>query len=329
MRRGIRTLSVLLGAGMCSLATFSSDSQKLANVASSVPAKMYGYDVAGEVHDDATLPVRSIVFSDRKVLPERDGLPVYGLSYRVCNIEAGDTAAQRAPSKLYFQWPDAGFRTALKREVPFETCVTFDREVTAEVKQVTSDILYTYAPTAIPANSIWVMKWTPPWTKPTRYWSHGIALFEDLTKGLKNPKKTMLRIHNVRKGPNEKAAYQLLGWTQGTELYLALPKLSAEEMSLYRTSLGRLEGQGVRFSIRPGQLAAQDFNQDAWVAQGFAGRDVLKVDLAPNREKDNQYQQFQVEVPVSTLDLIQLSAVLRERQSGRAMYQAMYVISGN
>jgi hypothetical protein len=192
-----------------------------------------------------------------------------------------------------------------------------------------TDILYTYTPTAIPALSIWTMSWAPPWTKPSHYWSYGLAMYEEVVKGMKNPQQ-MFRIHTTRKTPEDKAAYQLLGWRQGTELYLALPKWSAEELNRYRTSLGRLEGQGVRFSIRSAQEAAQDFDpQDASIVQGFEGRNVLKVDLTPNREKDNHYQQFQVDVPVSTVELVQLSAVLRERNSKRAMYQATYIISGN
>lgn len=328
MWRAICFLCAFVGLGLSALTAFPADSPKQSQVASSpIPARALGYDVPGEVHDDPTLPVRSIVYSDRKLLRDRDGQPEYELTYRVCNIDAGDQAVKRESAKLYFQWPDAGFRTALRRELPFEYCVKLVREVSAPIKQGMSDILYTYSPTAIPARSVWTMDKTPPWSKPERYWSYGVSLWEDFLKGQKNAQQ-MFRIHTTRKAPQEKGAYQLLGWRQGTEIYMVLPKLSADEMDRYRVSLGRLESQGVRFSIRPGEQAAQDFAQEVWVTQSFGSRSVLKIDRQPQREKENEFQQFQVEVPVSSTDLIELPAVLRERASGRALYEALYVTAG-
>lgn len=329
MQRGLRSLYACFGTIACSASALAADPHTPSTISPPVPARSYGYDIPGQVHDDPTLQIRSIVSSERRALPDRDGVPLNELTYRVCNIEGGDQVTKRAPAKLYFQWPAAGFRTSLQRELPFEWCAKLVREVTAPVKQGTTDILYTYNPTAIPALSIWTMSWDPPWTKPSHYWSYGLAVYEELAKGIKNPQQ-MFRIHTTRKSPEDKAAYQLLGWRQGTELYLALPKWSSEELDRYRASLGSLEGQGVRFSIRSAKEAVGDFDpQDASVVQGFEGRDVLKIDLAPNREKANQYQQFQLDVPVSNLELVGLSAVLREKNSKRAMYQATYIISGN
>lgn len=291
-----------------------------------VPAMAFNYDVPGQVHDDETLPVRAIVYSGEKSVGT-DSAPEHELTYRVCNIEPGDKAKNREPAKLYFQWPDAGMRTSLQREVPFEWCVRMVRNVTANVEKKPSAILYTYDPTTIPLNDVWQMDWVPPWSVSGLY-RHGVALYRELVKGISNTQE-MFRIKALRKGPNEKSAYQEVGWRQGTELYLALPKLSVEEMTRYRAAWNRLEGQGVLFSILAGPEAARDFEaQETWVAESFGDREVLKVSVNPGKEKDNGFNVFQVEIPVSTLALLRLPVIQRDRATKQALYQALYIVSG-
>lgn len=321
-----RLWSLCLGVGLFSLTAYAADAPQPPSTA--VPALRFGYDVPGQIHDDPSLFVRAIIRSERTDLPPRNGSPESVLTYHVCNIEPGDSSTGRASARLYFQWPDAGFRVAVQREVPFERCVKFIRRITGEAKQATSDILYTYRATAIPAQDIWTMSWTPPWTKPSKYWDHSVAILEDLFKGMKNPQE-VYRIEVTRKEPSDKGAYQLLLWQPGTQLYLALPKLTAEQIRQYRASLGTYESSGLLFSIRPAQELAGEFGQDPWVLQSFEGRDVLKLERSPSREKDGQLNSIQVVIPADVTELVRLSSVLRERTAGRALYQAQYITAGN
>lgn len=322
MRHIILPVLLLGGSGLLPLAAGASDADQLRT------GRDLGYSLDGQVHEDPSLPVRAIVHSSGKALPDIDGQPQSELTYRVCNVDTGDPGAKRAPAKLYFRWPDAGFGTSLQRELPVEYCALLVRHVSAPVKTGTSKLLYTYRSTPIPALSVWMVDLSFPWTlQPKRYWEYGVALYENATQGQSNPQR-VFRVATIRKTAADTAAYRILGWKRGTELYLALPRLSPEARDRYRSALGQLESRGVRFSIRPGEQAAQDFNNEPGVAAGFAGREVLKVDVSPERETDNAYQEYMLTVPVADTDLIELPVVVRERSSGQALYQASYVTAG-
>ncbi|WP_313699663.1 hypothetical protein [Achromobacter sp.] len=326
MKIGSFALTVFLGVCGFARETLAADAAQTAELTR--PAMRFGYDVQGQVHNNSTLYVRSIVDSKPMDLPDIDGSPQIRLTYSVCNIEAGDEGSRRPSAKLYFQWPDAGMGTEILGEVPFERCVSTRRTIVGKAKKQSSDILYTYRLRAITAHDTWVMSWSPPWTSPSRYWEHIVEVFQDSTRGITAPEDEY-SIQIVRKRPEDRGAYQTLRWRPGSQMYLALPKLTPEQIDEYLNSLKHYSEAGLQYALRPAESFANDFDRDSDVLKSFENRNVFKIEMDVDREKDNQMNVIHITVPTSVIDLIQLPSVLRDRSAQRPIYKVQYVIPGN
>lgn len=290
-----------------------------------------GYDIEGQLHDNASLPVKSIVFSGDKVTGKTaDGDQEHKLSYRVCNVDKGDKAINRV-GDLYFQWKAAGFMTTAKRELEFETCLRLETLLTWDTTKKTTDIQYLRKATSVPVLETYVMDMKPPaWNKRDRYWHYGFTLYKDLMKGMSSG-GTQFRIFTVRKRPSDKGAYQTMWWKPGSEMYMTLPRLSPQDKDAYLSAFKAYGKDGVRVSLRPGFAAAGDFQSadDNWVRQAFEGRDVLKLERDAEREKEGELRTVLVTAPTPLIELVVLTAVLRDRKTGQAEYQVNYVTAGN
>lgn len=326
MKIGSYMLSVSLGLFLFCRINHAADTATAA-----VPdraALRYGYDVPGQVHNNPSLFVRSIISSTRSDLPAIEGTPRSRLTYTICNIEPGNEVSKRPPAKLYFQWPDAGIGTEIQGEIPFEGCVLTRRTITGDVKQQASNILYTYKLRTIAAQDIWVMSWDLPWTQPSRYWEHLLEVFRDGTRAINAPEEEY-SIQIIKKRPEDGGAYQTLRWRPGTQMYLALPKLTHEQVGAYIASLDHYKKAGLRYAIQPAPEFTQDFTSDSEILESFENRNVLRIEMSADREKVNQMNTIHITVPTSTIDLIQLPSILRDRSSKRPIYKAQYVIPGS
>lgn len=287
-----------------------------------------GYPVDGEIHARQSIPVRAIVSSTDTVRDRREEFEAHELVYQVCNVDNGDAKAKRPAQALYFQWPAAGFRTSALGELPVESCLKFTRYLTAGTRKDSQDVLYTKSPQAVPALT-YTMDTQPPWRTPAHYWDYVSELvFHKALLGMKEA-QTEFRISATRKSPKEAGYEQRMNWRKGSQLYMVLPRTPSETLAALRVALGRLEGQGYIFSIRAGPVAAQDFPEEdrGWAGPTFAQRDVLRLERIEAKETGDT-SSVELSLPATSPDIVELPVLIRDRASGRARYQAVYVTAG-